>query len=206
MRDYLFGFTTVRNPASITPLERSRFHILMIEVTAGEHTSGRANRDTFVGLVQEVHRRAVNFHGIPSFQAVEVSFANLLAFYREAKVAKIRRVDLSDLHELSTDLQAIPLTSAQRVLLWDSFAHYLWVDEKKAAIDAIRSIMIADKLLNALEDVTAAELQEPENQAILRRILDAQVVIPLPLDRTANPRSPGDVMSARQRSMLDRYT
>jgi hypothetical protein len=203
MRDYLFGFTTVRNPASIAPLERSRFHILMIESDRRRtHFWSGLNRDTFVGLVQEVHRRAVNFHGIPSFQALEASFANLLAFYREAK-AEIRRVDLSDLHELSTDLQAIPLTSAQRVLLWDSFAHYLWVDEKKAAIDAIRSIMIADKLLNALEDVTAAELQGPENQAILRRILDAQVVIPLPLDRTANPRSPGDVMSARQRNMLE---
>ncbi len=161
MRDYLFGFTTVRNPASIAPLERSAVHILMIESDRQRtHFWSGLNRDTFVGVVQEVHRRAVNFHGIPSFQALEASFANLLTFYREAK-AEIRRMDLSDLHELSTDLEAMPLTSTQRVLLWDSFAHYLWVDEKKAAIDTIRSIMIADKLRNDSKTLRQPSFKNP---------------------------------------------
>ncbi|MTH95320.1 hypothetical protein [Roseibium sp. RKSG952] len=202
MRDYLFGFTTTRNPATISREERDRFHILMIESDRQQTRYWSDHeRETFVGLLQTIRRRGVGVTGIPSLQALKADFANLLAFYR-AVVSDKRRTDLSDLHQVANDLGASALPSGDRVLLWDSFAHYLWVDEQRTAVDTVRAIMIADKILNKLEELEPDDLSEKDNQANLRRIAKAQVVLPLPVE------APGRFaaqkgLSGRQQDLLE---
>lgn len=202
MRDFLFGFTTTRNPSTISASDRDRYHILMAESDRRETQYwSDHDRQTFVGLLRDIRRRGVSVSGIPGLQALKSEFGDMLAFYRAAK-SDARRADLSDLHAVAADLDVSALTSSARVQLWDTLAHYLWVDEQRAAVDTVHAIMVADKLLNALEELAPDDMSDATAQADLRRMMRAQMVLPLPIEAAGRERVSRS-LSARQREMLE---
>lgn len=203
MRDFLFGFTTTRNAAAIAPASRQRFHIEMIEsdrqqtVYWSDHTRGG-----FDAILRRIKQRADGFSGTPNLRDLKQQFEPWLAFYREMK-SEVRRKDIADLHSLAARLAVTPLVPSQRILLWDGVAENLWIRKKKAAVDAIRAIFTANLVLNALEDITEDALPDADIERDLRRMFDAKLVLPLPLENLA-AESQRAGLSARQQQMLER--
>lgn len=186
----------------MAPETRARFHVEMIESDRRQtHYWSDHPRGGFPVILDRIRQRADGFDGVPNLPTLKNQFAPWLAFFRGAK-SEDRRADLSDLPQLTLDTGATPLVPNQRILLWDALAENLWIRKKKPAVDAVRAIFVADLVLNALEDIAEDALAEPQTQADLRRMLDAKLILPLPIDNRATQRRHG-VFSARQREMLE---
>ena len=202
MRDYLFGFTTTRNPSAMAPESRTRFHVFMIESDRQDtHYWSDHPRGRFDSILKRIRQRADGFDGVPQLPELKEDFEPWLAFYRAVKSEK-RRADLSDVHSLADELNVSALLPNQRVMLWDAIAENLWIRKNKVAVDTIRAIFVANLVLNAMEDFSEDDLPDPDIESEMRRMLNGKLVLPLPLDnRTQNIRRSG--LSAQQKDMLE---
>lgn len=161
----------------------------------------RPSQGRFSEHLEPHSSEADGFEGMPDLAELKEQFSAFLTFYREAK-SEQRRLDLSDLPELAFEIGVSPLEPNQRVLLWDAVAENLWIRKSKPTVDVIRAIFIADLVLNGLEDITQEELSSQKVQTDLRRMLNAQLVLPLPLDNRSKQRRHG-VINERQRELLE---
>ncbi len=202
MRDYLFNFGTIRNPQKIPTEERTRFHVHLDDEDRLLTNYWRGSlSDTFEGIISDIRRFAVSFEGAPSLHEIDATHGLLIALYREVK-SEARRASLEGLPAFVEDLNIAPLTRSERVVLWDSFAHYLWIDPQEEEISLISAVLVADKLLEGLRVVLAdSPTLTAEDEATLRRISLARVVLPLSINNRvrqfARPR-----LSAKQRQLL----
>ncbi|WP_434054919.1 MAG: hypothetical protein RDA78_08650 [Roseibium sp.] len=141
----------------------------------------------------------------PSLASLRLQFSGLLALYRESN-AERNRGSLSGLPGfiLAQDVQ--PLTRAQTVLLWDSLAFYLWGSGQQDVVDTIIAIFVANKVLEHVRIVLAddGEISEDE-EATLRRVTKARVVLPLRLDRPETEAQSIRLNASQVRMMLDAH-
>jgi len=205
MRNYLFNFATTRNPQKIPDGERTRFHVhLNDDDRALTHYWSDLGQDTFAGIIRDIlGRTSTMTEKVPILQEINATHELLIALYREVK-SEGRRDSLDGLPTFVANLNVDPLTRAERVTLWDAFAYYLWVDPQEEEIALISAIFVADKLLEGLRVALADSLTlTAEDEATLRRISLARVVLPLSIDNRVPQFTRPQQLSAKQRRLLE---
>ncbi|SMX30478.1 hypothetical protein TRP8649_04622 [Pelagimonas phthalicica] len=203
MPQFLFGFSTTRNPSAIAPATLNQFHIQLSEndraqtrIWSGAH----ANFDS-ISLASRSAVRSGNLTP-PGLAALKNTHAELLEFYRQLHSEQNRASFLALADWLNANALS-PLSQSERAALWDGLAMHLWATHWREAVDTILAIMVADKALNFWRVATAGDgTLSLDQESDLRRILQARVVLPLNQRRAVDDPE-GDSLSPGQFRLLD---
>ncbi|MEQ1905080.1 MAG: hypothetical protein ABL888_12905 [Pirellulaceae bacterium] len=202
MPHHLFSFSTTRNPTAMPDNERRRFHIFIQDSDRqNTHYWSDLIRGTSRILIQTIRSRASTAPELPRLDELSDRFRSYLEIYRDAH-SENRRASIAGTIDLILDGSVPPLQRADRILLWDLLAEGLLIHPNKAIVDTVRAIFVASQLIEAVRLFEDNDSDTVANEAIVRRIAEARVVLPLQVENIREE-SPPDRVSDRQRDMLE---
>lgn len=209
MRDYLFAFATTRNPKTLSDTERATYHVRMPDsvrpLTFYWSTlpvpEGQAR--TFEQAIEIIREQGI-LPDIKSLNMMRTEHILLLTFFRKLR-SEDHRSNFDGVPQFALELGVTPLTTNQKVDLWDQLAFRLWIARGEEEVELITTILVADKAIEALNILVANEpdmVLSQSDERHLRRVLSARVVLPLRvLNLIPPPETPR--LSRRQREMLE---
>jgi len=202
MPHHLFSFSTTRNPAAMPDDQRRRFHVFMQD---GDRPDTHYWSDLIRGnsrtLIQMIRGRVSTAPELPRLDELSDRFRSYLEIYRDAH-SEARRASIAGTIDLILDGSIPPLQRADRILLWDLLAEGLLIRPNKAMIDTVRAIFVASQLIEAVRLFEDDDSDAAANEAVVRRIAEARVVLPLQVENVRE-QSPPARISDRQRDMLE---